>query len=66
MLFIVFILELAAGISGYVLRNETYNLVKGSLSSTMPLYKNETYAYYNLWDDVQRKVITIKEMLISN
>lgn len=54
----VFILQLAAGISGYVLRNQTKDLLMGSLSATMELYSNETQSneYTILWDQVQRNV----------
>ncbi|SPP81515.1 CD63 antigen [Drosophila guanche] len=55
MLAIIFILELSAGISGYVLRNDAASLIKTSLESSLKDYnsfnQNPTTA---LWDDVQR------------
>ncbi|XP_068148868.1 CD63 antigen [Drosophila tropicalis] len=55
MLAIIFILELAAGISGYVLRNDAENLIKTSLTNSLSEYnelnQNPTT---KLWDDVQR------------
>lgn len=55
MLFIIFILELAAGISGYVLRNDAYDLIRNSLNNSMKSYSNETQNPTTiLWDDVQR------------
>ncbi|XP_017075330.2 CD63 antigen [Drosophila eugracilis] len=56
MLAIIFILELAAGISGYVLRNDASTLIKTSLTDSLHEYnvvgKNSTT---KLWDDVQRE-----------
>lgn len=55
MLFIIFILELAAGISGYVLRNDAYSLIQTELKSSMSSYSNTTEnPTTGLWDDVQR------------
>uniref|UniRef100_A0A1B0D6J2 Tetraspanin n=1 Tax=Phlebotomus papatasi TaxID=29031 RepID=A0A1B0D6J2_PHLPP len=57
LLILVFILELAAGISGYVLRNETMELVETSLRGSMQSYvNNETEAIHTtiLWDSIQR------------
>ncbi|EDW57921.1 CD63 antigen [Drosophila virilis] len=55
MLFIIFILELAAGISGYVLRTDAVSLIRTSLSESMSSYKNTTENPTTvLWDDVQR------------
>lgn len=58
LLVLVFILQLAAGISGYVLRNQTKDLLYNSLNRTMFLYTNETTSneYTILWDQVQRNV----------
>lgn len=59
LLILVFILELAAGISGYVLRNETMELVETSLRDSMQAYvHNETEAIHTtvLWDSIQRNV----------
>ncbi|XP_016973884.1 CD63 antigen [Drosophila rhopaloa] len=55
MLAIIFILELAAGISGYVLRNDASKLIETSLTNSLKEYntfnRNPTT---RLWDDVQR------------
>ncbi|XP_017120876.1 CD63 antigen [Drosophila elegans] len=55
MLAIIFILELAAGISGYVLRNDASKLISTSLTNSLKEYntfnQNPTT---RLWDDVQR------------
>jgi CD63 antigen len=51
---IIFILELAAGITGYVLRNSTYALITDALKPTMPEYinPNKTHIAYG-WDNIQ-------------
>ncbi|XP_017099076.2 CD63 antigen [Drosophila bipectinata] len=55
MLAIIFILELAAGISGYVLRSDASNLIEKSLKASMAEYNNATQNPTTaLWDDVQR------------
>ncbi|XP_030561550.1 CD63 antigen [Drosophila novamexicana] len=55
MLFIIFILELAAGISGYVLRSDAVSLIRTSLDESMSSYKNTTQNPTTaLWDDMQR------------
>lgn len=55
MLFIIFILELAAGISGYVLRNDAYNMINSRLNESMKEYQGNTQsATVVLWDNVQR------------
>ncbi len=48
-------MEMAAGISGYVLRNEAGQMLKGNLESTMKDYKKLDYITA-LWDEVQRDV----------
>lgn len=52
---LIFILELAGGISGYVLRNDAESLIKDKLRSTMLEYNqtNKLDVAY-LWDEVQR------------
>jgi len=52
LLILVFILELSAGISGYVLRNQTYRLVEESLNKTMHEYANKT-EISKIWDEIQ-------------
>ncbi|KAH8418838.1 hypothetical protein KR222_001031 [Zaprionus bogoriensis] len=55
MLFIIFILELAAGISGYVLRNDAYNMLNKTLTDSMFKYNSSSQSETTaLWDDVQR------------
>lgn len=54
LLVFIFILELAAGISGYVLRNDSYNLVKNTLHSSMVKYGGNTSREITiLWDEIQ-------------
>lgn len=54
MLAIIFILELAAGISGYVLRNDASDLIKTSLTYSLNEYNSDTQnATTKLWDDIQ-------------
>nr|XP_036226555.1 CD63 antigen-like [Bactrocera oleae]XP_036226556.1 CD63 antigen-like [Bactrocera oleae]XP_036226557.1 CD63 antigen-like [Bactrocera oleae]XP_036226558.1 CD63 antigen-like [Bactrocera oleae] len=51
----IFILELAAGISGYVLRSDATNLIEQSLENTLKEYSqiNENNPYTIIWDYVQ-------------
>lgn len=55
---VIFIMEFSAGIAGYVLRNETSEILRGSLNTTLHEYKNVTeYGYIQpLWDHVQTNV----------
>ncbi|EAT45474.1 AAEL003210-PA [Aedes aegypti] len=54
LLVFIFILELAAGISGYVLRNDTYNLVSNTLQSSMGKYGGNTSNEITyIWDEIQ-------------
>ncbi|XP_039478996.1 CD63 antigen [Drosophila santomea] len=56
MLAIIFILELAAGISGYVLRNDASNLIKNSLTYSLNQYNSDNQnATTKLWDDIQEE-----------
>lgn len=52
----IFILELAAGICGYVLRSDAESLIEGSLEGSLKLYNTSdpTNAYTITWDYVQR------------
>ncbi|XP_004527265.1 CD63 antigen [Ceratitis capitata] len=52
---LIFILELAAGISGYVLRSDAEQLLESSLKGSLTLYqKNQpTDSYTHIWDYVQ-------------
>lgn len=53
LLILVFILELSAGISGYVLRNQTINLIDDSLTNSMQHYKNGSVEIQTIWDEIQ-------------
>ncbi|XP_017152530.1 CD63 antigen [Drosophila miranda] len=54
MLAIIFILELSAGISGYVLRNDASSLIKTSLTESLKDYNSFNQSPTTaLWDDVQ-------------
>ncbi|XP_017478995.1 PREDICTED: CD63 antigen [Rhagoletis zephyria] len=53
---LIFILELAAGISGYVLRSDASNLIETSLNDSLKSYnrKDPTNSYTITWDYAQR------------
>lgn len=54
---LIFILEFAAGISGYVLRADTEALLTKSLNHTLYEYNQKEYDYITLgWDEIQRDV----------
>uniref|UniRef100_A0A182J8J5 Tetraspanin n=1 Tax=Anopheles atroparvus TaxID=41427 RepID=A0A182J8J5_ANOAO len=54
LLILIFILELAAGISGYVLRNDTRELVSNALNSSMKSYgTNNSGDITLIWDEIQ-------------
>uniref|UniRef100_A0A182MNY8 Tetraspanin n=1 Tax=Anopheles culicifacies TaxID=139723 RepID=A0A182MNY8_9DIPT len=54
LLILIFILELAAGISGYVLRNDTRELVSNALNTSMKSYGGENGGDITLiWDEIQ-------------
>jgi CD63 antigen len=55
---LIFVLELAAGISGYVLRNDTKQILTDSLNKTMPDYTNMTLHRDTviMWDEIQQRV----------
>jgi len=53
LLVLVFILELSAGISGYVLRNQTINLVDDALTTSMKQYQNGSAEIQMIWDEIQ-------------
>lgn len=54
----IFILELAAGISGYVLRSDASDLLQNSLQGSLKEYNstNENNPYTLIWDYVQTNV----------
>ncbi|XP_052866474.1 CD63 antigen [Anopheles cruzii] len=55
LLILIFVLELAAGISGYVLRNDTYELLNNALTGSMKQYREPGHADITLvWDEIQR------------
>ncbi|EDV99475.1 CD63 antigen [Drosophila grimshawi] len=55
MLFIIFILELAGGISGYVLRSHAYEYIDTSLKASLSKYSALSQdPTTKLWDNVQR------------
>lgn len=51
-------MEFSAGIAGYVLRNDTTEILRSSLNTTLHEYKNTAeYGYItSLWDRVQTNV----------
>lgn len=56
LMIVVFILEMAAGIAGYVLRNDTGVLVSQELHGTMKQYVAQEKDIIYIWDHVQRGV----------
>ncbi|XP_033323872.2 uncharacterized protein LOC117219085 [Megalopta genalis] len=54
LLVIVFILELAGGISGYVLRARASSIIEGKMEQTMKEYQT-TEGITEIWDNLQRK-----------
>ncbi|XP_043283335.1 tetraspanin-6-like [Venturia canescens] len=50
---LVFILELASGISGYVLRNEAQEVVREKMLETLPKYHANGSEIFNMWDQLQ-------------
>ncbi|RZF34393.1 hypothetical protein LSTR_LSTR008932 [Laodelphax striatellus] len=48
----VFVMELIAGITGYVLSEDTINVLNGTLNSTMTKYP-EDIGYAKIWDELQ-------------
>lgn len=56
LLTIIFILELAAGITGYILKNSTSSLISSTLEPTMREYTNPEKKHITFaWDDIQSK-----------
>lgn len=57
LLVLIFILEFAAGISGYVLKGATEEYLKGSMEESMKHYNDTaTNEATEIWDLVQNKV----------
>ncbi|OAD56669.1 CD63 antigen, partial [Eufriesea mexicana] len=52
LLVIVFILELAGGISGYVLRARASSIIQDKMKDSMKLYENSTEIQY-IWNNLQ-------------
>ncbi|XP_046427771.1 CD63 antigen-like [Neodiprion fabricii] len=55
LMILVFILELAGGISGYVLRAQASDIVTEKMNSSMAEYKDNTEITF-LWDGIQKKL----------
>lgn len=55
LLILIFILELAAGIAGYALRNQTTSYLTGTLTESMQDYKLSSDTTY-MWDLIQKEV----------
>ncbi|XP_025829987.1 CD63 antigen [Agrilus planipennis] len=54
LLILIFILEFSAGISGYVLRNQTADFLTNRLTDSLSKYNATVYnEITNLWDDMQ-------------
>lgn len=54
LLSVVFILELSAGITGYILKGSTYQLISGQLKPTMIDYQNTNKSHIAIgWDNIQ-------------
>ncbi|XP_001605056.1 CD63 antigen [Nasonia vitripennis] len=51
---LVFILELSAGISGYVLRNDATEVLSDKMKKSMEGYKKTNEEIYVIWDQIQR------------
>lgn len=66
LMIVVFILEMAAGIAGYVLRNDTATLVSQGLHGTMKQYVAQEKDIIYIWDHVQRGVSHSKPALYEN
>lgn len=74
LLLIVFILELSAGVTGYILRGSTYQLLTSTIQPTMENYGNLEIHKNNTqitmaWDNVQETVsylLTFKKLLMLN
>lgn len=51
---VIFILELSAGITGYILKNSTYSLITSALKPTMVEYTNPNKTHIAIgWDNIQ-------------
>lgn len=55
---LVFVLELAGGISGYVLRSHATTIVADNMKESMAQY-NSSKDIALLWDEVQKDVILV-------
>jgi hypothetical protein len=55
----IFIMELVAGVTGYMLSDDTFDLLSLTLNKTMHEYNNSSKANQLLWDDMQQKVSII-------
>ena len=68
MLVLVFILELAAGISGYILKGQTYHLLTTTINATMFDYgEMENHTDLTVaWDHLQTGVSNLKKLSFLN
>lgn len=55
LLVLIFILELAAGIAGYVLEDQAEAIIKGKMLHNLPFYANTT-EIREAWDFIQKDV----------
>ncbi|XP_015177461.1 PREDICTED: CD63 antigen-like [Polistes dominula] len=53
LLIFIFILELSAGIAGYVLRSDAGEILENKMKATIPTYKNST-EITQFWDEMQQ------------
>lgn len=53
---LVFILELSAGISGYVLRNDATEVLSKKMKESMVAYDKNNTEIYMIWDSIQQDV----------
>ncbi|OXU28496.1 hypothetical protein TSAR_015839 [Trichomalopsis sarcophagae] len=53
---LVFILELSAGISGYVLRNDATEVLSEKMKKSMENYNKTNVETYVIWDQIQQEV----------
>lgn len=55
LLIVIFLLEVAVGIAGIILKNRTEEFLAGALHSSMDQYGNDT-EITAVWDNIQRQV----------
>ncbi|XP_074029718.1 CD63 antigen isoform X3 [Leptinotarsa decemlineata] len=67
---IIFIFEFAAGIAGYVLRDQTSNYLENTMKENMKLYHNDS-SISDIWDTIQKEfqccgVINYTDWIVEN